>query len=190
MIIAIEGHDGVGKTTLAKALVARLGFVYIKHPIKDILSVDDDRCLEIIKNVIKSDSPKLIAWFLAFNDMCALNADENAILDRHSLLNYYWNGGTATEAIFELSQKLFGKPDLTLLLTASNEVRIDRIKKRDSKDADLKNTAILKADNDKLIDYLEKYKFNYTIIDTDSLTAEEVEDIALREISHYTNVKE
>lgn len=32
MIIAIEGHDGTGKTTLAKSLAKKLNFEYFKHP--------------------------------------------------------------------------------------------------------------------------------------------------------------
>jgi len=182
MIIAIEGHDGVGKTTLAKALAQRLGFKYIKHQVKEILDVDDDKCLEIMENVIKSNNATLIAWFLAFNDMCALQMNENAVLDRHSLLNYYWNGTPETEDIFQLSQELSGKPDLTILLTASNEVRTDRIKKRDGNDADLQNNTIMRADNGKLLDYLEKYKLTHIVIDTDNLTEKEVEDIAFSQL--------
>ena len=36
MIVAIEGMDGVGKTTVAKSIEKDLNFTYVKDPLKDL----------------------------------------------------------------------------------------------------------------------------------------------------------
>ena len=186
MIIAIEGHDGVGKTTLAKFLAAKLGYNYVKHQMKDILGIDDAKCFEMLKKVIDYGDEKITAWFLSFNDICALRMNQSAVLDRHSLLNYYWNGNEGTEEIFRVSQEIFGRPDLTILLTASREVRAERIRKRDGNDADLHNEEILGAKNDKLVEYMKNYGLRFVIIDTSGLDEAEVADFALYEVCGKT----
>ena len=41
MIIAIEGMDGSGKTTVAKSIEEKLKFKYIKEPLKELFEIDD-----------------------------------------------------------------------------------------------------------------------------------------------------
>ena len=94
-------------------------------------------------------------------------------MDRHILLNYFFNGDKVTEDIFKVQVQTFGKPDLTIVLRASAETRIKRIIERDPNDPDLLDKRKWVYGYDKIIDFLEMYNYNYAIVDTDNLSKEE-----------------
>lgn len=175
MIIAIEGMDGVGKTTVAKSIEKEFNFKYVKEPLKELFEIDDRHIEKISKKIFDKDS-KLISWYLALGDIYALEEykNDNIVLDRHTLLNYYWNGNEKSEEIFNTQIKLFGKPDLTIVLYASPKVRIKRISNRNPNDPDLNNKNMMKNGYDKLLEFVKKYEYNYTVIDTDDLSINEV----------------
>ena len=110
------------------------------------------------------------------------------ILDRHRLLNYFWNGNADTEQIFDFSIKYFSKPDLTILLDASPSVRLERLKERNPKDKDLLNEALLSADNQKIKDFLKKYDYNFIEINTDNLSKNQVLNTILKQIKHFVKI--
>lgn len=176
MIIAIEGMDGVGKTTVAKSIEKELNFKYIKEPLKELFEIDDKHIEKISKKIFESQDDKLTAWYLALGDIYALEQykNYNIVMDRHILLNYYWNGNEQSEEIFNTQIKMFGKPDLTIILYASPEVRMKRISNRNPNDSDLKNENIMKNGYDKLLDFVKKYNYNHALVDTDNLTIDEV----------------
>lgn len=178
MIIAIEGMDGVGKTTVAKNIEKELNFKYVKEPLKELFEIDDKHIEKISQKIFASQDDKLIAWYLALGDIYALEnyKNDNIVLDRHVLLNYYWNGNGKSEGIFSTQVKMFGKPDLTIILYASPEVRMKRIANRNPNDLDLHNENIMKNGYDKLLDFVKKYEYNYEIVDTDNLSIEEVKN--------------
>lgn len=176
MIIAIEGMDGVGKTTVAKSIEKELNFKYVKEPLKEIFEIDDTQIEKISKKIFSSNNEKLISWYLALGDVYALEnyKNNNVILDRHILLNYYWNGNKQSEEIFNTQIKMFGKPDLTIILYASPKVRMKRISSRNPNDSDLKNENMMKNGYDKLLKFVKKYNYNYTLVNTDNLSIQEV----------------
>ena len=94
-------------------------------------------------------------------------------MDRHILLNYFFNGDEVTEDIFKVQVQIFGKPDLTIVLRASTETRIKRIIERDPNDPDLLDKRKWEYGYDKIIEFLERYNYNYAIVDTDNLSKEE-----------------
>ena len=190
MIIAIEGHDGTGKTTLAKSLAKKLNFEYFKHPECELYKKKKKQYLEISKNVIKYNNSLLTSLFLSIGDNFALHyfKNKNVILDRHRLLNYFWNGNAETEQIFDFSIKYFSKPDLTILLDASPSVRLERLKERNPKDKDLLNEALLSADNQKIKDFLKKYDYNFIEINTDNLSKNQVLNTILKQIKHFVKI--
>ena len=51
MIIAIEGMDGSGKTTVAKSIEEKLKFKYIKEPLKELFEIDDKHIEKISKKI-------------------------------------------------------------------------------------------------------------------------------------------
>lgn len=175
MIVAIEGMDGVGKTTVAKSIEKDLNFTYVKDPLKDLFEIDNTHLAKISEKIFSQPDDKLISWYLGLGDCYALssNKNKNIVMDRHVLLNYFWNGNESTEKIFETQIELFGKPDLTILLTASSETRMKRISARNPKDPDLNKPTMKEYGYDKMIKFLDKYKFNYVIVDTETLSISE-----------------
>ena len=47
MIVAIEGMDGVGKTTVAKSVEKDLLFEYVKDPLKELFEIDNEHLTKI-----------------------------------------------------------------------------------------------------------------------------------------------
>ncbi len=176
MIIAVEGMDGVGKTTVAKYIEKEYDFKYIKEPLEELFEIDNEHIEKISKKIFNNQDSKLIAWYLALGDIYALEQykNKNIVMDRHVLLNYYWNGNKTSEEIFNTQVKLFGKPDLTIILYASPEVRMRRISNRNPNDPDLQNENMRKNGYDKLLQFVKNYDYNYVVIDTDNLSIEEV----------------
>ena len=175
MIVSIEGMDGVGKTTLAKNIEKELNYKYVKEPLKELLEIDDNHLKRILNKIFTSTNSKIEAWYKGLGDIYALEhyKNDNIIIDRHILLNYFWNGNKETEDIFKVQVNTFGKPDLTIILVATPETRMKRIFERNPKDKDLFEERKREYGYDKMIDFLERYKYNYVIVDTENLSKEE-----------------
>lgn len=176
MIVSIEGMDGVGKTTVARNIEKDLGFVYVKDPLKELFELSDENLSKISNKVFNSKNDRLISLYLALGDCYALSKykDKNVIMDRHVLLNYFWNGNSDTESIFKMQVDCFGKPDLTILLLASPQTRRKRISSRNPNDPDLKKQRMFKEDYSIILDFLEKYGYNYVPVDTEQLSIEDM----------------
>ena len=75
---------------------------------------------------------------------------------------------------------LFTPPDITIVLYASIEERIKRIKNRDSSDQDLKKKRINQYGYQKYFEDLSKYNIPHLVIPTDNLNEEQVKRLVLR----------
>ena len=191
MIIAIEGMDGVGKTTIAKSLEKSLSFKYIKDPLKELFEIDDEHLIKISEKIFNSKDDRLISWYLGLGDSYALSKykDKDIVMDRHILLNYFWNGNENTEKIFETLIDMFGRPDLTILLQATPATRIRRIEERNPNDPDLQKPIMREYGYDKMIEFLKRYKYNYVVIDTDELSKEDTLEECKKKIKEYRETK-
>lgn len=187
MHIAIEGMDGVGKTTVSKILAKKLNFKFIEKPLHYLFDENEEftnyiRIRDYINEQVENEA--LRAWFYGLGNIFLLHKfqNENIITDRHFLSNYYWCGGSKTEPIFEYMIELIGKPDHTFLLYASIEEAKRRIKNRDPMDPDLKKVKLYEESKLKMQSFLQKYKMNYTLIDTTNLSVEKVVELILKNI--------
>ena len=178
--IAIEGMDGVGKTTISKKISIEHNMKYIEKPLANLFTSkesDGKRILSKVSNNIYDLSDEIIkAWFFGLGNICSIleNPDENLIIDRHFASNYFWNGSLRSEPIFKTMLEIVGCPDLTILLYASVNVRLKRLYERNPNDYDLTDPEKLVNGYDKMIYFLKKFNIPFVIVDTENKSINEV----------------
>lgn len=153
MEIIMEGMDGVGKTTIAKKLCKKYHFKYVDRPLQHLFSIgelgskDDIDFQNRLNKIFKEDN-KIQAWITGLGDI--YNAikykGENVIIDRGIISNYFWNGNKENELIFKTINDLIGFPDMTIVLYASLETRLNRIRTRNINDKDLFDSDVYRLD--------------------------------------------
>lgn len=188
MMIAVEGMDGVGKTEISKHICDNHGFKFIEKPLHyfyndgaeqkyaDLMKVAN-RMYDIDDNVLKS-------WYIALGNIyvARMFKDEDIVIDRHLVSNYYWNGSIDSDPVFRALIETSGTPDLTILLYATSKTRMERIAKRDKNDPDLDDPEKKDDGYNKMISFLEKFNLPYLVIDTENITLDEVKGIVDKEI--------
>jgi len=181
MHIAIEGIDGVGKTTLARSLAHHLGFTCVEKHLHALFD-GEDACaipnyMRITEQVNASDNPTFRAWFYALGNLFLREhyRNMNIVTDRYFASNYSWNGTRDNEFIFDKLIEILGKPEITFLVYANPQVRMERIRRRNPDDPDLLNANLAFSDRmyERLNAFLKERNFNYHLIDTSDKSIEE-----------------
>jgi len=184
MVIAIEGMDGVGKTTIAKHLSEKYGFAFIDKPIKYLFGKENEKItpeLDRLLNLIYDYDDNIIkTWFFGLGNIMAVRnfAGHDIIIDRHFVSNYYWNSDDSCQAIYRALFDIIVKPDLTIILYADTETRMQRIKHRDETDPDLFDDEKYDDGFSRMIEFVENNSHFYRVIDTSGLTINEVKHSA------------
>ena len=184
--IAIEGMDGVGKTTASKLLAKRLGYKFIDKNLRELF--DDkgsyDNYIRIRDKVNASPDRLFTAWFYALGNIYLHTAHEkeNIVTDRYFLSNYAWSGTKNNDEVYDLLVKKLGFPDLTVILYADEHAILSRLRHRDELDSDIKKVTLAKEKYEKMIYFCEKYKMPYMVIDTSNLSPEEVVEVIMKRI--------
>lgn len=190
MMIAVEGMDGVGKTEISKHICNNHGFTFIEKPLHyfyndgaekkyaDLMKVAN-RMYDINDDVLKS-------WYIALGNIyvARMFKDENIVIDRHLVSNYYWNGSLDSDPVFKALIETSGTPDLTILLYATPKTRMERLAKRDKNDPDLSDPEKKDDGYAKMLGFLQKFNMPYLVIDTDQLSLDEVKEIVDQEIKN------
>ena len=192
MKIAIEGMDGVGKTTVAIELAKKNNFRYVGNAIHKLFGIED-RESEISKNFqakedeifLRSGNDILRAWLCSLGNIYTAAQNEDIVVDRHILSNFQQNGTRENVEIFQTLVKLIGVPDISIILYASPEVRLKRIYDRDNNDKDLSDMNIRKDEYKKMIKFAPKFNVPYFIIDTEEKSISEI----VSEIEKEINIK-
>ena len=186
MIVAVEGMDGAGKTTLCSHIERTFNFINIDKPTKYLFmddngSIDYKRYYETLDMIYKSDDITRSKFFAKGNCIAVTKyPNNNIVLDRHLASNYYWNANKKLDKFFEELIKVCGKPDITIYLDATPQTRYKRLKARNLRDFDLNDQTIFADGKEKNIDFLERFGFNYRIVYTDNKSIKEV----CREVDH------
>ena len=184
--IAIEGMDGVGKTTASKLLAKRLGYKFIDKNLRELF--DDkgsyDNYIRIRDKVNASPDRLFTAWFYALGNIYLHTAHEkeNIVTDRYLLSNYAWSGTENNDEVYDLLIKKLGFPDLTVILYADEHAILSRLRHRDELDSDIKKVTLAKEKYEKMIYFCEKYKMPYMVIDTSNLSPEDVVEVIMKRI--------
>lgn len=121
MFIVIDGADGTGKTTFAKALVNGLeNSVYTCEPTKPI--PDDDDLLDFFIQDRKEHQIQINQW---------LSEGKHVICDRYkySTIAYQQLQGHSVTRLIEINDE-FLKPDVAFILIKDIDTLMNNIKKR------------------------------------------------------------
>ena len=184
--IAIEGMDGVGKTTASKLLAKRLGYKFIDKNLRELFDDGDsyDNYIRIRDKVNASPDRLFTAWFYALGNIYLHTAHEkeNIVTDRYFLSNYAWSGTENNDEVYDLLVKKLGFPDLTVILYADEHAILSGLRHRDELDSDIKKVTLAKEKYEKMIYFCEKYKMPYMVIDTSNLSPEEVVEVIMKRI--------
>lgn len=176
MKIAIEGMDGVGKTTIAKRFAKENGFIYLDKPLNELFGSANNMLSELYNKIYDFDDESIKAWFFGLGNIYSFLKynNDDLIVDRHFVSNYFWNGTKKTDCVFKSMIDLIGVPDITILLYASVETRLKRLYKRNPNDYDLSDKEKHVLGYDKMIKFLDDFKIPYVVIDTEGKNEEEV----------------
>lgn len=189
MKIAIEGMDGVGKSTLAKRIAKEFEFIYLEKPLTSLFQSDKFDSSEMLANISKRiyefKDETIKAWFFGLGNIYSFLQYEDAdlVIDRHFVSNYFWNGSPKTDDIFKNMINIIGIPDVTILLYADVETRLERIKKRDLNDYDLVDCEKHVFGYDKMIKFLDDFNIPYVLVDT----IDKSEDDVFEEVKNIIN---
>ena len=128
LIVAFEGLDGVGKTSLAQAVAQALGVGYISTP-----PTDAQGQRSLFEDEPFSDASLLyyLSWVKRVDqDACRGRYGRLVICDRYlgSTMAYFGAAGNDVERFLRACS--IQAPDLTVLVTAAEEVRRARLEKR------------------------------------------------------------
>ena len=184
MHIAIEGLDGVGKTSTAKLLASEMGWEFIEKPMHFLTDVEDMKnYLRISKTINNSLSSDFAALFYGTGNYYTsiISKERSIVTDRHLASTYYWNGNENNIELFDFLVKVCGKPDLTFILYADATTRRERVVSRNCNDPDLNRNVFSNDQYKKIIDFVKKYDMNYITLDTTDMSL----DGALDELKHY-----
>lgn len=168
MIVAIEGMDGSGKSSVAKALAFKFGYEYRDMPNKHFLNFSDEGFQKVCEKIYKFPDNTIKGWFFGFgNILASQNVGKGVIIDRHLLSNYFWNGNDNNKGMYKELISITGKPDLTIVLYAGVEERMKRIRKRSSTDRDLEDDEKKVLGYDKMISFAKLERLPYLVINTE-----------------------
>lgn len=194
MMIAVEGMDGVGKTEISKYIATKYNFTYIDKPLHyfyedgaekeyaDLMRVAN-RMYDIGDNFVKS-------WYFSLGNIyvARMFQNQNIVIDRHLVSNYYWNADTKCDPIFDALIGVSGVPELTILLYASPKTRMSRLKNRNVNDPDLDDPDKKDDGYKKMIYFIKKYNLPYVVINTENKTLDEVKllvDLEMEKIYEF-----
>lgn len=184
--IAIEGMDGVGKTTTSKLLAATLGYQYVEKNLHELFDENSsfENYFRIRDRVNQSPDRLFTSWFYALGNIYLHTAhgNDDVVTDRYFLSNYAWSGTEDNAEVYELLIKKLGFPDLTVILYADEKALFARLRHRDEQDSDLGKVRLAKEKYEKMIAFCERYKMPYMVIDSSDKTPEEVVELIVKRI--------
>ncbi|MBO4532860.1 MAG: deoxynucleoside kinase [Treponema sp.] len=189
MHIAIEGMDGVGKTTVCRILAQKLGFTFVEKPLHYIFD-DSPQSVEqyqkIARRVNESPDRDFTAWFYGLNNLFLHSKfkGQNIITDRHIVSNYCWSGAGCNSDIYDLLIKKIGMPDYTIILYADPQAIEYRLKQRDENDPNLSKLALSELAYARMISFCREKKFPFTVVDTsDNNSPEQIANLIVYQLN-------
>lgn len=173
--LAIEGLDGVGKSTICKIFAEKYNMEYRHDHLDRMIGLKDDNEFFAMKDRLKGQDLARSLLFMASMPYALRESNKHIILDRHMLSEYLFDGSELTEPYFQMLVDNNVLADHYIILYASPYERIKRVMMRDVNDKDIKK---IKNDDDKkyekMIGFAKKHNLNYTFIDSTGKSIAEV----------------
>lgn len=176
MHIAIEGMDGVGKTSQAKVLAKRIGGEFIAksfHEMHDTSGIYDS--FVTIDKYTGGDVPGIygIRQNYFFNKL----EKKNVVTDRFYISNYWSRANDLSVEYFKCISMAWGEPDLMIILYADSETLFRRIYSRNNHDKDLVKPKISEMAYRFMFEFVGQMNFKVLVIDNSSITFDETSDV-------------
>ena len=195
MLIAIEGIDGVGKTTIGKALSQKLDFEFLEKALQKVWNLPLDKYVSMREALKTTNNKDVMSFFFGLNNLlCGIEGfSKNVIADRYILTNYFWYGTENNECIYDAILSVSEKPTLTVILTATTETLRKRIIAKENKDKVEKELEKIKNNDEfapKTRAFLERKGLDYIIIDNNTAKIEDVVSLIINELEVLKEKKE
>ncbi len=188
--ISIEGMDGVGKTSTSKFVAERLGFTFVEKPLHYIVDEGEDTTnyRKIAKAVNADPDRNFTAWYYGLNNIYVYDRFRgvNIVTDRHIVSNYAWSGTDFNDDIYDLILKKIGAPTLTIILYSDKDSIIRRLRKRNPEDQDIARAAESERIYSRMVNFCQKKKMPYVLINSSHLTLEETADEIIKKYKEIT----
>lgn len=183
-IIAIEGIDGAGKTTVAEALATSIKGNFINTPPVDYKPLK--LFFELPERSVKARLLFYVGslWEI-WEDIIERCKVRPVVLDRYTLSTLLYHETLLNEDIFNIYNNAFPpNADITISLDVSEKTALIRLQKKSTKsfDTDLENDSMLQRD------LAKKFKkYSQYVINTNLLTIDQVVKECIRIIKDYIN---
>ena len=187
--ISIEGMDGVGKTTTCRLLAERIGYEFVEKPLHYLFDEDGGitRYQAIAKKVNSNPNRDFTSLFYVLGSVYMYGEfkDKNIVTDRHLASNYAWSGTDCNKDVYDLAVKKLGAPNLTVILYSPTNVIVERLRKRNKDDKDIKRASNSERIYARMIEFCKLYHFPYVVIDTSKLNPDQTVDAILKELKDH-----
>lgn len=184
MIIAVEGLDGTGKTTISKYISKKYNYQYKNDYLEKMLNLTEEQFFAMKEKI----NDYLEVRTLIFMSSLVYNiqtAPTNTVFDRYILSEYYYDGSQESEEWFKTFVKKEFLPDLTFILYADDDIRRKRIYKRNKNDKDLKKISKGRELYKKMLFFANENNMNYVLINTNNLELNQIENIVDEYMSKF-----
>lgn len=178
MHIAIEGMDGVGKTSQAKAVAKRLNCEFIAksfHEMNDPSGKYDNfvTIQQYTDNEVKGQ------YGLRQNYFLKKIRGIDFVTDRFYISNYWSREADFSIQYFDDISMQWGVPDLMIILYAEPDILYKRIFDRNPKDKDLWKPKLAEHAYGLMQDFVKKRQFSVLVINTSNLEFDETTEIIM-----------
>lgn len=204
LLIAVEGVDCSGKTSLCKLISNAMGYEFVDKAMLRYIKMDRRKYVDmksqmkiLLKDELGDKSDDILLWYSAYNNLISsyLSQQRSIVVDKYLSTNYFWNCRNKVDnvsvkpnyVILDFLASIIKRPDLTILLSVSEDVAIERLKKRCRDEfgdyqsgygaMDFQRELKKIKQSKYFIDFTTKFcinnGFEYLIINTDNLTLEE-----------------
>ena len=181
--------DGVGKTTTCRLLAERIGYEFVEKPLHYLFDEDGGiaRYQAIAKKVNSNPNRDFTSLFYVLGSVYMYGEfkDKNIVTDRHLASNYAWSGTDYNRDVYYLAVRKLGVPKLTIILYSPTEVIVERLRKRNKDDKDIKRASESERIYARMVEFCELYHFPYVVIDTSKLNPDQTVDAILKELKDH-----